>query len=267
MALRVVSAAASLPLLILVVWVGGAWFSALVAIAAAVGTLELRQMARAQGARPSVTLAVLLAVTLIALARLVADASPDNAIPPAIAGGAAALALVWLLMRHQILTGISGWAATVAAGVYTGGLLFHAPLLRELDDGREWVILLFVVTFSTDISAFFVGKAFGKRPLAPTISPSKTWEGAIGGFGGALAGAIAAVQVLGLDATVPQSLALGALAGVAGQFGDLAVSRMKRIADVKDSGWLFPGHGGLLDRMDSIVFNLVVVYYSALWIA
>ena len=129
------------------------------------------------------------------------------------------------------------------------------------------MILLFVVTFSTDISAFFVGKAFGKRPLAPTISPSKTWEGAIGGFGGALVGAFAAVQVLGLDATVPQSLALGALAGVAGQLGDLAVSRMKRIADVKDSGWLFPGHGGLLDRMDSIVFNLVVVYYSALWIA
>ena len=267
MGLRIGSAAVTLPLLVLVVWVGGAWFSGLVAISAAVGAMELCRMARKQGARPSVAVSVLLAVTLIASARLLADASPDNAIPPAIVGGAAAIALVWLLIPHQVRPGISGLAATVAAAIYIGGLLFHAPLLRELEQGREWVLVLFIVTFSTDMCAFFVGKAIGKRPLAPSISPSKTWEGALGGFGGAVVAAVAAVQILGLDATVLESLALGALAGVAGQLGDLAVSRMKRIADVKDSGWLFPGHGGLLDRMDSIVFNLVVVYYSALWVA
>ena len=135
-----------------------------------------------------------------------------------------------------------------------------------MDQGLQWVLLL-AVTFATDTSAFFVGRALGRLPLAPAISPGKTLEGAVGGLAGAVLAAVIGVELLGLELTMPETLVLGGLAGVAGQLGDLAESRLKRVAGVKDSGWLFPGHGGVLDRIDSIVFNLPVVYYFVLWFA
>ena len=101
----------------------------------------------------------------------------------------------------------------------------------------------------------------GKRPLAPTVSPGKTWEGAIGGFLAAVLAALAAAWALEIDVSVPVIVALGALMGVVGQAGDLFESKLKRLADVKESGRLLPGHGGVLDRLDSIVFNLALLYY------
>ena len=150
---------------------------------------------------------------------------------------------------------------TLAAVLYPGALLAHAPLLRGGEQGLEWIVLLLVVTFSTDTGAFFVGKAIGKRPLAPTISPNKTWEGAIGGFVAAILAAFIAAWALNIDADLPLIAVLGALMGVVGQAGDLFESKLKRLADVKESGRLLPGHGGVLDRLDSIVFNLALVYY------
>ena len=155
----------------------------------------------------------------------------------------------------------------IAPAAYVGGLLFYAPLLRGLEQGLEWVALLLVITFATDTCAFFGGKALGRHRLAPSISPGKTVEGAGGGLAGAMGASALAAWALGLDVATPAAVALGAAAGVAGQLGDLAESRMKRIAGVKDSGSLFPGHGGMLDRVDSIVFNLPVVYYFVLWAA
>ena len=122
-------------------------------------------------------------------------------------------------------------------------------------------MFLLVVTFSTDTGAFFVGKAIGKRPLAPTVSPGKTWVGAIGGFLAAVLAALAAAWALEIDVSVPVIVALGALMGVVGQAGDLFESKLKRLAGVKESGRLLPGHGGILDRLDSIVFNLALLYY------
>ena len=93
------------------------------------------------------------------------------------------------------------------------------------------------------------------------ISPGKTWEGAIGGFLAAVLAALAAAWALEIDVSVPVIVALGALMGVVGQAGDLFESKLKRLAGVKESGRLLPGHGGVLDRLDSIVFNLALVYY------
>ena len=126
-------------------------------------------------------------------------------------------------------------------------------------------MLLVLVTFTTDTSAFLVGRLAGKTPLAPSISPGKTREGAGGGLAGAVIASVALSSIMGLAASVLSSLLLGLLMGVAGQLGDLAESRIKRWADTKDSGRLIPGHGGVLDRLDSIVFNLVLVYYFVIW--
>ena len=263
---RVVTSIVSLPVLVLAVLAGGYWFSLLVTAAAAVAVLELCSISRRQNVRPLAILSVLFAGLLVQMGQLLAETPGHDPRFPLTVAATAAFSLLWLLMDRS-RSPLSGVAMTVAAAAYVGGLLFHAPLLRELDQGLQWVLLLLAVTFATDTSAFFVGRALGRLPLAPAISPGKTLEGAVGGLAGAVLAAVIGVELLGLDLTMPETLVLGGLAGVAGQLGDLAESRLKRVAGVKDSGWLFPGHGGVLDRIDSIVFNLPVVYYFVLWFA
>jgi phosphatidate cytidylyltransferase len=121
------------------------------------------------------------------------------------------------------------------------------------------VILLFALVWINDAGAFFVGSAMGKKPLAPRISPKKTWEGTLGGF----AATVILALLVGLFSrlSVWQGLFLGVVLGVAGPVGDLVESALKRGAGVKDSGAFLPGHGGVLDRIDSVIFCAPILYY------
>ena len=133
------------------------------------------------------------------------------------------------------------------------------------DNGLEWFLVVILGTFTTDTGAFLTGKALGKRLLAPDISPNKTVEGAIGGF---LTGATAVVLLaysLDLNISILESIVLGAMIGISAQMGDLIESKLKRAAGVKDAGHIIPGHGGILDRVDSIVLVIVVVYHFFVW--
>jgi phosphatidate cytidylyltransferase len=134
-------------------------------------------------------------------------------------------------------------------------------MLRELDDGRQWVMYLFAVTFASDTSAYLVGRGIGRLKLAPGISAGKTWEGAAGGVAGSIAASVAAIALLSLDVSLFEAIGAGAALSIVGQLGDLGESRLKRLAGAKDSGVAVPGHGGVMDRLDSIVWNLVVVYH------
>ena len=235
--------------------------SALTASVAALGALEICNFARHGVGRTATLVSVSSAVGLVVGAHLLAESSAsDTALLP-IVSIAAALSLAWMAWRSQRGSALRAWGVAAGAALYMGGLLFHAPLLRALDQGREWVFFLLIVTFAADTCAFVAGRTLGNRPLAPSISPTKTWEGALGGVIGALVASVAAVYALGLDTNAGLAVLLGALMGAAGQLGDLTESRLKRLAGAKDSGWLLPGHGGVLDRLDSIAFNLVVVYY------
>ena len=265
MGARVGSAAVGLPLLAGAIWVGGWWFSVLVAVAAAVGAIEVCHMARGLGWRPVALLAATGSLALVALGHFLAEGPSLQPPVPAIVGTAALAYLVWQLVRPGAGSGIGSWGVTIAASVYTGGLLFYGPLLRGLDEGREWVFLAVMVTFVADTAAFFVGRAIGKRPLAAAVSPAKTWEGAIAGLVAAGAATVAASAGFALELSLVGAVALGALLGVAGQLGDLAESKLKRAAAAKESGWIVPGHGGVLDRLDSIVFNLALVYHFVIW--
>ena len=261
MASRVATSAVAIPVVVLVIWLGGVWFAAVVAVAAGGSALELSVMARRWGDRPFVPAAIIWSAGLIGSSYLIGrEISSGNVALPWVSVGAG-LGLLWLWRRPLRGTGPSGWLVTVAIVLYTGGLLFHAPVLRALDQGREWMLFLILVTFAADTSALFAGKMAGRHSLAPSLSPAKTWEGAAGGAAGAVIASVAAVYAFGLDGAVWKGVALGVVIGVSGQLGDLFESRLKRTAEVKDSGWAVPGHGGLLDRLDSIVFNLVVVYY------
>jgi phosphatidate cytidylyltransferase len=149
--------------------------------------------------------------------------------------------------------------------VYVGFLLAHALLLRESggasDLGRNWLLFALLVTFATDTGAFFVGRSMGRHRMLPGISPNKTWEGALGGFILAVIAALALGSLLDLGLERWQHAAIGATVGVVSQVGDLFESKLKRISQVKDAGSIIPGHGGILDRLDSLLVSIPTVYY------
>lgn len=194
--------------------------------------------------------------------------SLDLLLPLLITSGIA-VSLCILLACRRNKVGFSEWAWTFAGILYVGILFSHLVSLRGLDHGRAWLFLAIFATFGSDTSAYFVGKIFGKHKLAPHISPMKTWEGAIGGLLGAVIVSLffllpTPVQ-LSSYLTWWQAIILGILVSIFGQLGDLMESLLKRNTGVKDSGTLFPGHGGMLDRTDSIIFAVIAVYYWVLF--
>ncbi len=148
--------------------------------------------------------------------------------------------------------------------------LFYVPLLlgyfllmHRMEDGRFWILFTLVVTYCGDTAAFYVGRTWGRRKLAPAISPGKTVEGGAGAIGGAVAGALFFHFFFLSQLPALHALILAVGVGITGQLGDLFESLLKRGAAVKDSGTLIPGHGGLLDRIDSVLFAAPLVYYYA----
>ena len=129
-----------------------------------------------------------------------------------------------------------------------------------------WVLWALFTIFASDTGAFCAGKAWGKHLLAPAISPGKTWEGAIGGLAVAIVISLLLSFLFSLPFVYWQAMLIGGIISLFAQFGDLVESLLKRNMDVKDSGKLMPGHGGILDRADSIIFTGVAVYYYATWI-
>jgi len=264
--IRLLSALIGLPILLALVWIGSLWFSLLVAIAGALAAIELTSIARRWG---HIIPGLVITPPVVALIAVAYSLSSKNVmLPPlitlAIAVSSVAL-LIWLVAGRGREIPLARTLTALAIILYVGGFLLHVPLLRALEQGREWVLFLLLVTFATDTAAYFVGRSVGRTPLAPSISPSKTWEGSVGGMLGAVGMAVLANFVLGLNVLLIEALILGLLIGVVGQLGDLAESRIKRLGDVKDSGTIIPGHGGLLDRLDSIVLNVLVVYYFIIW--
>ncbi len=158
------------------------------------------------------------------------------------------------------------WAITVASALYLGTMLSYFVILRERPNGLQWVLFAFLMTWIGDTSAYFVGKTIGRHKLWPRISPKKTWEGLAGEIAGCMiAGPLIGGWLVGLN--VWQGLLIGVLVAVLGTFGDFAVSLLKRMAHIKDTGNLIPGHGGILDRLDSLMFTFPLIAYFALLVA
>ena len=263
MARRILTALVGVPLLIGATWGGFPWLTILVAGAAILGLWEFYRMTRGTGAHRLFLLGALWTILFIAAGQLT-DRWYAYA-PHLLLAAGVLIALPWLILNRTKQGASTTWAYAVGGPVYVGFFLAHALMLRDLeggaDLGRNWLLFALLVTFATDSGAFFTGRAIGRRPLAPSISPNKTWEGAIGGF--VLAVGIALVLGALLQLAVPlwQQALMGAAIGLVAQLGDLAESRVKRATGVKDTGGILPGHGGILDRIDSIVFTLPVVYY------
>lgn len=157
-----------------------------------------------------------------------------------------------------------GWL--IAGPLYIGGGLAAVAKLHQLEGGGTWVVLSMMLAWGSDTGAYFAGRAFGRRKLYPKVSPKKTVEGALGGLAAAVAMAIGVHFAWLPTLTVPHAVALAVIAGAVGQSGDLCISLIKRATGVKDSGFIIPGHGGLLDRIDALLFTAPITLLYAHWI-
>lgn len=155
------------------------------------------------------------------------------------------------------------FAITVFGICYVNWLLGYGFWLRDLPAGKEWVLLLIWVTWLGETAAYLVGSAIGRHPLAPVISPKKTIEGAVAQLVVSILAAVAARLWFFAGLSGAGAVMVGALLGVVGQLGDLVESALKRSVHTKDTGQLIPGHGGMLDRIDSLLFNTPVLFYCA----
>jgi phosphatidate cytidylyltransferase len=176
--------------------------------------------------------------------------------------------LIWQLLRPPEGQPTQSWALTLGAALWLGWLISHFVLIREMSSpfglgtGTRWLVVTFLATWVTDSAAYFVGKAVGRHPFAPYLSPKKTWEGTVGGWIGGVVGTALVAHWL-VELPWMHGLILGALVGIAATLGDLAKSMVKRQMKVKDFSALIPGHGGMFDRIDSLLFVAPVVYYYA----
>jgi phosphatidate cytidylyltransferase len=235
----------------------------LVAVACAIGLWELFAMLAAGGIVP-----LRVAGAASAAFLFLAVAVPELGMPPALPAVTVAIAAAALSRAREMPTSVPAAAATLFAAAYVGGLGGTMAALRVLEpasDGAWRVTLLLAIVMSSDTFAYFTGSAFGRHKLAPLVSPGKTVEGLAGGLVGGVVAALA-VRYLGLP-TLPAAaaVALGIVVSAFGVTGDLVESLMKRWSGVKDSGRLFPGHGGMLDRLDSLLFGAPVLYYYFLY--
>lgn len=258
---RVASAAVLIPVVGVAVYWGGIGLFVLIVLAGLLAGYEYVRLLRGHGLSPS----YVLSLSLIAL--FLADAQWPRL--ELWRWGLALLPLAGLtveVFRGNAPGSLSSWALTIAGGVYIGFSLSHFIRLRALNEGLYWLVLALLGTWICDSAAYCVGRSMGRHSFFPRISPRKTWEGAVAGL---IFGVIAVVPLgcLMLGLGVMRALLLGLLLVLGATFGDLSESVIKRQVGVKDSSALIPGHGGMLDRVDSLLFVVPIVYCFAISIA
>ena len=252
-------AAVTLPLVLGVVWLGGWWLFALAAVAAVLALHEFAAMTRPL--RPLVLAGYLGVIAMLLGVQL-------GGVPWLLGAVLGTLAAAFVLQglagtRHPTTIAIG---STLLGAVWIGVGLAHVVLLRDLpENGRTAVFTVLLTVFAADTLAFFAGRLFGRHKLAPTISPGKTWEGLAAGTLAAVAVAFFALyEDRETFLTIPQALLLGVVVALAAALGDLFESAVKRDMQVKDSGSLLGGHGGMLDRLDAHLLAAPAAFYLIL---
>lgn len=251
-----------IPLLVIVVLIGGGLFALFLAAVCCLAANEFYRLSESKGA------AVSMGIVCAGLLPLVMHFRPDWSLY-FLALGILVIALT--LPSHRLENLLGRFSSAAGGVVYPSLLLSFLVLIRDGAWEKHYyggMVLIYILTaiWICDTAAYFGGNAFGKRKLAPVVSPNKTWEGAIFGIIGALFWAVIAGQVLKPVLTVPQCVIGALIVGTVGQLGDLAESALKRSAGVKDTGNILGPHGGVLDRFDSLaaVAPVFFFYFKAL---
>ena len=256
---RVWTALVALPVVLVTVLLAPApVFSGFIAVLTAWGLYEVGAMNATSAAE---TLILALAGGVPALALL--EGAPAPWLAPALVI-AAMIVLVARVARQGGASVQRGWTLTLLGALWVGVLFPYFALLRNHAGGIPIIVFVLLLVIASDSGAYFAGHWRGRVKLLPRVSPAKTVEGAIGGLAACVAAGLILQGPLALRWTTGSTVTLSAAIGVLAQLGDLAGSAFKRVAGVKDSGWIFPGHGGLLDRTCSLVFPAAFTYYYIL---
>lgn len=254
---RLLVALLVLPPVLLGLWAGDHWWALVIYIVSTLGGLEYFALMARGGYRPY------RAVGMPWLLLLITSAWQPQFLPLSLSITAGFIA-TFSLALFRIDRPILNWAITAAGALYIGTMLGQALALRLLPEGLLWVFMSLAVTMLNDTFAYFVGIAAGKHKIWPRLSPKKSWEGTIGGW---IAAAITGYAIAAFTA-IPLAPWAGALVGLMGGvlalLGDLTISMLKRQVGAKDSGRIMPGHGGMLDRLDSLLFVIPFIHQVAL---
>jgi phosphatidate cytidylyltransferase len=253
----------AVPILIMIIAYGSeGMFTLLIAFATLVGVAEYNRMVFGAGRSREKIETIAVALMILSSA-----AAGEKIIILAILSFAVIAVLMLNLLRisEEGLDMIR--VGKVIMGImYIPLLMSHFILIRQTSTGVLWIFFILVLAFSGDIAAYYVGRGIGRRKLLPEVSPGKTIEGTIGLVAGSIAGCLLFRQLFFPLLSVPHTVILGLVGSIAGQLGDLCESALKRAAGVKDSGAILPGHGGILDRLDCLMFITPFVYYYQVFI-
>jgi len=276
---RVLTALVLIPIVLLLVFLPARWdgvFTLATAVVAMLAAWEYLGLAVRGGVNPP-RLAVILAVLLLIGARLFADDLEALRQTDVVFGFLALALLIFCVFRSSTDHVMADASASVFCLFYIGLTLTALPALREDAEGNgpSLVTFLFCVVWAGDIAALYVGRAWGRRKMAPSLSPNKTWEGAFASVAGSvlIAGGLLVLSralaewnfvKLSYNGDAWYWIALAVVVNIAAQVGDLAESALKRSVGVKDSGSILPGHGGVLDRIDALLLAAPVLWYAQL---
>ena len=253
---RIATALVGAPLLLLAVWLGGPLYYALIGLLGGLALWELHRMLGLPGGTIGMT--SLFGVAAGWYLAIGFGRPPTGLVLAALAVGIT----TWRQVRLQRRGGGVGNAGIWFASTYVGFCLGHFPALRGLEQGLALTLLVFLATWAFDTAAYFAGTKYGVHKMAPRLSPGKSWEGALAGSAAVLLMAMLLLRGIGLSPGLRLGIGVGVI--IFGQLGDLFESSLKRLAQVKDAGTILPGHGGVLDRFDSLMFSVPVAYYFAL---
>lgn len=254
---RLITTAVGIPILLAVLFKGGILWDIFFGLMGVIGLWEFYSMIRQKGFTPIVITGYLLLCLLLFYSRL-------GKLAPVFIFFIFVLVIVISVINYPKIN-IADIALSLAGAIYLGGLLNYSIKIADLENPFLVIVLVFLLTWASDTGGYMGGRLFGKHKMAPLLSPGKTWEGSIGAM--ILPITVAGCfSILAMKSVNPAYvLLLGLLVGVTAQFGDLFMSSVKRYCEVKDSGWIIPGHGGVLDRFDSFLIAAPVVYYFFLY--
>lgn len=250
-----------LPIIILIVLKGGPILLAcLLALISAIGISEFYTMAL-----PARKLELRFAAVTGSALVFIPFAANDRFILSGIGILFITFSLLFLYRIRTIESAAQEIAFALLAFLYVPFLLMHLVLLRQTPYGVQWLFVIMLIVMTNDSTAYYTGSAFGKHRLYPLVSPKKSIEGAVGGLVGSICGTLLAKFTFFPQLSYRDAIVTALVVGIVGQAGDLFESMLKRSFGVKDSGTLIPGHGGVLDRLDSILFAAPITYYYVLF--
>jgi len=265
---RILTVFFSIPVIFFLTWFGGFWFFLMVTTLAIISLNEFYNMMKGKGFSPYYTIGNLFTLAIIVFIHNTLKHPNWEPVSSAILTSAVIVTFSVAIVIRRSAMATANIAITLLGTLYIGWLFSYLVLLRALTPHGAFLFLLMFTVWANDTVAYFFGKKFGKRQLSPYISPKKTISGSAAGFLAALAVAYVFGMIFEkalIPSIWPHYLIMGALIGIIGQVSDLSESLIKRDAGVKDSSNLVPGHGGVLDRMDSFIFAAPALYYYLTW--